>query len=280
MTKQSIKKNFWVLAFSGLLAFLLLPTDSFAQSRKVIKQGGNDTYTSTTTRNTAKRDYTTRTRTATPTQRRAVAKRDYTTRTRSTANRSVGTRGTSKATRATQTRASAANTTTRRANRTTNTATNRAIANRTRATTNRYATGRSTRNTASNYTYRANERNDYCNNYYRGINNWNRTFWLSSNYTPSYYDLYYNSFPLTNGLQAQKVRYLGNRYWFYDGIWFKKRFGRYYAVDAPLGLSIDALPLGGDMVWYQGEKYVIYRGTAYRMLPFGGFQVVSMLNRF
>ena len=131
-----------------------------------------------------------------------------------------------------------------------------------------------------NYNYNANERNDYCNNYYRGINNWNRSFWTSIHYTPNYYDLRYNRFPLTNGLQAQRIRFFGERFWLYDGIWFKKRFGRYYAVDAPIGVGIDALPIGGEMVWYRGDKYVIYRGTAYKMLPFGGFQVVQMLGRF
>ena len=139
---------------------------------------------------------------------------------------------------------------------------------------------RAAQNARSNYRYSANERNDYCRNYYNGLNNWNRTFWTSIHYTASYYNLTYNRFPLTNGLRAQKIRFFGERYWLYDGIWFRKRFGRYYAVHAPIGVCIDALPLGGEMIWYRGDKYVIYRGTAYKMLPFGGFQVVRMLGRF
>lgn len=267
MTKEAIKKNFWTLAFSGLLAFLLVPTDSFAQSRQITKRGGDDVYKqtkvnrntakrSTANRSVAKRDYRERTRTTTPTRstNRATAKRDYVRKTRSTATANN--------------RATTANrriTTKNRGSRVNN---------------DRYTKERVARNTRSNYTYRTNERNDYCNNYYSGLNNWNRTFWTSIHYTPNYYDLTYNRFPLRNGLQSQKFRFFGERYWLYDGIWFKKRFSRYYAVDAPTGICIDALPLGGEMIWYRGDKYVIYRGTAYKMLPFGGFQVVQMLGRF
>lgn len=276
MKKEIIKRNLWAMAFTGLLAFLLLPTETIAQNRTA-KRGANDTYQKTTTRNrntskaytrtntrptsttrtrstvaTQKRDYNTRTRTATATRKttaRATAKRDYTNRTRQTAN-------------------TRANDTYRR-NRTSNATTNRGR-----------AVNSNERNTSSNYRYTVNERNDYCRNYYTGITNWNRNFWNSIHYTPSYYDLTYRSFPFSNNLRAERFRYLGQRYWLYDGIWFRKRFGRYYAVDAPIGMCVDALPIGGEMIWYRGEKYVIYRGTAYRMLPFGGFQVVQMLSRF
>jgi len=136
------------------------------------------------------------------------------------------------------------------------------------------------RNNLANYSYLANTRNDYCNNYYRGINNWNRRFWTSVHYTPSYYDLSYSRFPSRNSFGSLQLGYLGQQYWFYDGIFFQRRLGRYYAVDAPIGLCIDALPVGGELVRYRGDRYVIYRGSAYKMLPFGGFQVVRMLTRF
>jgi len=280
MKNQAIKKNFWVLAFSGLLAFLLLPIDSFAQNSKITKRGADDTYqTTTANRNTAKRTYTNRTRNSTvgrSTPTRRVAKKDYTNRTRTaTATRSTANRRTSKRDYVNRTRSTA--TATNRASQTNNRTT---TVNRGNRVNNNRDVRERTRTARSNYNYRANERNDYCNNYYSGINNWNRTFWTSVHYTPNYYDLRYNRFPSVNGLQAQRVRFFGERYWLYDGIWFKRRFGRYYAVDAPTGVCIDALPLGGEMVWYRGDKYVIYRGTAYKMLPFGGFQVVQMLGRF
>ena len=287
MTKQAIKKNFWTLAFSGLLAFLLVPTDSFSQNRQTTKRAAkNDTYQrAKVNRTTVKRDYTNRTRNTSATR---------STPTRSTANRNVAKRDYRERTRTTTpTRSTAKRTTTKRdyvnRTRTTSTANNRATTasrrvatgnSRNRVNNGRYTKERRAESARSNYTYRNNERNNYCNTYYSGLNNWNRTFWTSIHYTPSYYDLRYNRFPTTSGLRAQRVRFFGERYWLYDGIWFKKRFGRYYAVDAPTGACIDALPLGGEMIWYRGDKYVIYRGTAYKMLPFGGFQVVQMLGRF
>ena len=279
MTKVAIKKNFWTLAFSGLLAFLLVPTDSFAQSRQLTKRGGDDVYTQAKgNRNTAKRTYTNTTRKTTATRstaNRSVAKRDYRERTRTTSP-----------TRRTTATSNAAYVNKRRSTATASsraTTANRRLATDTRGervNSSRYTRENIERSTRSNYNYRANERNDYCNNYYSGLNNWNRTFWTSVHYTPNYYDLRYNRFPSTNGLRAQKVRFFGERYWLYDGIWFQKRLGRYYAVDAPTGVCIDALPIGGEMVWYRGDRFVIYRGTAYKMLPFGGFQVVQMLGRF
>lgn len=287
MTQQSIKKNFWTLAFSGLLAFLLVPTDSFTQNRQPTKRAAkNDTYQrAKVNRTTVKRDYTNRTRNtaatrSTPTRstaNRSVAKRDYanktrtTTPTRSTAKRTTAKRDYVNRTRTTSTASNRATTASRRVD----------TGNRgDRVNNGRYTQERTPQSARSNYTYRNNERNNYCNTYYTGLNNWNRTFWTSAHYTPNYYDLRYNRFPSASGLQAQRVRFFGERYWLYDGIWFKKRFGRYHAVDAPTGVCIDALPIGGEMIWYKGDKYVIYRGTAYRMLPFGGFQVVQMLGRF
>lgn len=274
MKKEKIKRNLWVLAFTGLLAFLLLPTETIAQSRTA-KRGANDTYQKTATRNrNTSTAYTNRTRprATTATRTTATQKRDYTNRTRrTTVNRKATNRATAKRDYTNRTRQNAnrrANDVYRRSNSTNTTATRgRAVSNR-------------ERNTRSNYRYTNNTTNDYCRDYYAGLNNWNRNFWNSIHYTPSYYDLTYRSFPFNNGLRAQRVRFMGQRYWLYDGIWFRKRFGRYYAVDAPIGLCIDALPLGGEMIWYRGDKYVIYRGTAYRMLPFGGFQVVQMLRRF
>ncbi len=283
MTNLLKKKNLWTLVFGGLFALLLMPTDSFAQSRKVAKRGGNDVYTAAkANRTTAKRTYnnTTRRTTATATRPTSSTKRTYTNTTRSNAAKKSRTISTNRATRTAQTRAASEVTySNRRTKRAVDTAPRRASGNAAAVNT-RVNNNRNERNTASNFNYTANERNDYCNNYYRGINNWNRTFWTSIHYTPSYYDLTYNRFPYRNGLETQRVRYMGQRLWFYDGIWFKKRFGRYYAIDAPIGLCIDSLPVGGEMIWYRGEKYVIYRGTAYRMLPFGGFQVVRMLTRF
>ena len=282
MTKEAIKKNFWTLAFSGLLAFLLVPTDSFGQSRQLTKRGGDEVYAQAkSNRNTAKKTYTNRTRNTTAnrsTANRSVAKKDYRERTRTTSP-----------TRRTTATRNATNRDYVNNRRTTATANSRATtANRRLATANRsaqvnnsrYARENVVRTARSNYSYRANERNDYCNNYYNGLNNWNRTFWTSIHYTPNYYDLRYNRFPSTNGLRAQKVRFFGERYWLYDGIWFQKRLGRYHAVDAPIGVCIDALPLGGELVRYRGDRFVLYRGTAYKMLPFGGFQVVQMLGRF
>ncbi|MFK7980227.1 MAG: DUF6515 family protein [Saprospiraceae bacterium] len=282
MTKEAIKKNFWTLAFSGLLAFLLVPTDSFAQSSQITKRGGDDVYQQAkVNRNTAKKTYTNRTRNTTTnrsTRNKSVAKRDYRERTRTTSStrRTTVTGNTAKSDYVNKRR------TTTTTNSRTTTANRRLITeNRgTRVNNSRYTKENVARNARSNYNYRANERNDYCNNYYSGLNNWNRTFWTSIHYTPNYYDLRYNRFPLTSGLRAQKVRFFGERYWLYDGVWFKKRLGRYYAVDAPTGVCIDALPLGGEMIWYRGDRFVIYRGTAYKMLPFGGFQVVQMLGRF
>jgi len=283
MTNLSIKKNLWTLVFGGLFALLLLPTDSFAQSRKAVKKSGNYAYkTAKANRTTAKRTYNNTTRRAASTARTATStsKRTYTNRTRSNAATKSRTVNTRQGTRAANTRAARETTYNRRTNRAIQTAPRRSNRNAAPINNARINNNRSVRNNASSYRYTANQRNDYCNNYYRGINNWNRTFWTSIHYTPNYYDLSYNSFPLRNGLQSQRVRFLGQRYWFYDGIWFKKRFGRYHAVDAPIGLSVDYLPLGGEMIWYRGDKYVIYRGTAYRMLPYGGFQVVRMLTRF
>lgn len=283
MKKDIIKRNLWVMAFTGLLAFLLLPTEMIAQ-RGTTKRGANDTYQRTTAknRNTSATYNRTRTRsTATAPTRTRRSTATTPTRAATKTRRTVATAPTrtTAANRGTATR-----TTTRRgyADRTRNRANDTytsprptgATATRGRAVTN------NERNTRSNYRYTTNTTNDYCRNYYTGLNTWNRNFWNSVHYTPSYYDLTYRNFPFSNDLRAQRVRYLGQRYWLYDGIWFRKRFGRYHAVDAPIGLCIDALPLGGEMIWYRGDKYVIYRGTAYRMLPFGGFQVVRMLNRF
>jgi len=278
MTNLLIKKNLWTLVFGGLFALLLLPTDSFAQSRKVLKRSGDDVYTrAKANRTTAKRTYNNTTRRSTATAQRPT-RRTYTNTRRSATATNSRTTSTNQANRARASRKAAyAN---RRATRAVDTAPRRARGTAPAVNTARVNNNRNERNTVSNYRYNANERNDYCNNYYSGINNWNRTFWTSVHYTPSYYDLTYNRFPYRNGLESQRVRYLGQRYWFYDGIWFKKRFGRYYAVDAPTGICIDALPIGGEMIWYRGDKYVIYRGTAYKMLPFGGFQVVRMLTRF
>lgn len=281
MKKEIIKRNLWVMAFTGLLAFLLLPSEMIAQ-RGTTKRGANDTYQKTATRNrntsaTYNRTSTRSTATTPTRTRRSTA----TTPTRATTNtrRTVATAPTrsTAANRSTATR-----TTTRRGyadrNRANDTYTSPrptgTTATRGRAVTN------NERNTRSNYRYTTNTTNDYCRNYYTGLNTWNRNFLNSVHYTPSYYDLTYRNFPFSNDLRAQRVRYLGQRYYLYDGIWFRKRFGRYHAVDAPIGLCVDALPLGGEMVWYRGDKYVIYRGTAYRMLPFGGFQVVQMLTRF
>ncbi|MEM1120114.1 MAG: DUF6515 family protein, partial [Bacteroidota bacterium] len=251
---------------------LLMPSEMAAQ-RRTVKRGDSDTYqrTANRNRNTAA-SYGTRTR-STVTKRPAnVAKREYTTRTRQSIH----------------TRATHNKTATRRDYNTSvnRTAKNRAndpfFSNRTRTNTatNGRLVNRNERNTRSNFRYTANEVNDYCRNYYTGLNTWNRLFWNSIHYTPTYYDLTYRNFPFNNGLRAERFRFMGNRYWLYDGVWFRKRFGRYYAVDAPIGVCIDALPLGGEMVWFRGDRYVIYRGTAYKMLPFGGFQVVPMLRRF
>jgi len=284
MTNLLKKKNLWTLVFGGLFALLLMPTDSFAQSRKVAKRSGNDVYTTAkANRTTAKRTYTNTTRRAMSTAKRPTssARRTYTNTTRSNAAKKSRTVRTKQTTRAANMRAAReTNYANRRTKRTVDAAPRRATGNAAPINTARINNNRSERNAATNYNYTANERNDYCNNYYRGINNWNRTFWTSIHYTPSYYDLSYNRFPFRNGLESQRVRFMGQRFWFYDGIWFKKRFGRYYAVDAPIGLAVDSLPLGGEMIWFRGDKYVIYRGTAYRMLPFGGFQVVQMLSRF
>lgn len=284
MTNLISKKNLWTLVFGGMFALLLFPTDSFAQSRKVLKRGGNDVYTAKKANSTtAKRTYnnTTRSRMSTAQRPTSSARRTYTNTTRSNAATNTRKISTKQATRAAQTRAaSKATYANRRAKRTLDTAPRRATGTAGAVNTTRVSNSRNERNTTTNYRYNANERNDYCNTYYSGINNWNRTFWTSIHYTPSYYDLTYNRFPNRNGLESQRVRHLGQRYWLYDGIWFQKRFGRYFAVDAPIGVCIDALPIGGEMIWYRGEKFVIYRGTAYRMLPFGGFQVVQMLTRF
>lgn len=278
MKNTSIKKNLLVLAFSGLLALLLIPTDSFAQSRKMMKKERTATKATSSTKHTVTR---TRTTTTQPTRTRTATNR---TRTATYANTGARKRqvtrqpATPRATRST----SYTNRRDTRATATQSTSVSRARTARTNTTSkSRY---NSTRNTsaeaASNYNYRNNQQNNYCNDYYRGVNNWNRTFWTSVNYTPAYYDLFYNRFPNSNGLRSQKFRFFGDRYWLYDGIWFQKRFGRYYATDAPVGLCLDRLPIGGDVIWYRGDRFVIYRGTAYKMLPFGGFQVVPMLTRF
>ncbi len=284
MTYLLSKKNLWTLVFGGLFALLLLPTDSFAQSRKVAKRSGNDVYTKAkANRTTAKRTYNNTARRTTSTAQRPTSstRRTYTKTTRSKAATNSRTLSTNRARGTAQNRASSqATNANRRTRRAVDTAPRRATSATIPASNARVNNNRAERNAASSFNYTANERNDYCNNYYRGINNWNRTFWLSNHYTPSYYDLSYSRFPFRNGVQSQRFRYMGQRLWFYDGIWFKKRFGRYYAIDAPIGLCVDSLPIGGEMIWYRGDKYVIYRGTAYRMLPFGGFQVVQMLTRF
>ena len=273
MTAQISKKNLLAFLMMALMAFLVLPTDSYAQTRTV-KRGTDGVRTVKKTRNTAK---------------------DYT----STAKRSVQPRRATKSTAAKRARATSRATnvdrtynrrTATRANRTSRATTNRTATNRatratssrtTRANTNRAATNVRNRNTNSAvYNYTSNQRNDYCNNYYRGLTNWNRSFWTSVHYTPSYYDLVYNRFPTNNNLRAERVWHLGRRYYIYDGIWFRKRLGRYYAVDAPIGAQLDYVSLGGELILYRGDRYVIYRGTAYRMLPYGGFQVVRMLTRF
>lgn len=278
MKKEIIKRNLWAMAFTGLLAFLLLPTETIAQ-RGTGKSRANDTYQKTANRNrntsaTYNRTRTRTTATAPTKTRRSTAS----TRVTSRPQKRVATAPT----RRTATDRTTRTTTTRRDARVRNRANDIYTSPRptgTTATKGRLA-NRNDRNTRSNYRYTTNSTNDYCRNYYTGLNTWNRNFWNSLHYTPSYYDLTYRSFPFNNGLRAERFRYMGQRYWLYDGIWFNKRFGRYYAVDAPIGMCIDALPLGGEMVWYRGDKYVIYRGTAYRMLPFGGFQVVQMLRRF
>jgi len=40
------RKNLWTLVFGGLFALLLLPTDSFAQNRKIGKRSGSSATTS------------------------------------------------------------------------------------------------------------------------------------------------------------------------------------------------------------------------------------------
>ncbi len=297
MMKQAIKKNFWALAFGGLLTFLLVPTDSFAQSRQLTKRGEKGTYAAAkTNRNTSKSNYVNRKRTAAPNRassnRRTSANRASDNR-RTSANRASSNRRTS-VNRASDNRRTSANrvssnrrTSVNRASDNRRTSTNRASDNRrtsanraSRSNNRRYNNQRIARNARASYNYRANVRNDYCRNYYNGLTNWNRTFWTSVHYTPNYYNLNYSRFPLRNGFRAQQFRFSGSRYWLYDGVWFQRRANRYYAVDAPLGLCIDSIPVGGEIIRYRGDRYVIYRGTAYQLLPFGGFQVVQMLGRF
>lgn len=292
MTKQSFRKSLWVLTSSFLLALLLLPTSSFAQ------RGTKNTKSraQATTRTTAKKDFNNR-RASSATQTTATRRTTARTTTQPT-RRTVATKPTSRRT-ATDATASRSNRTTvnRRNTRRDNdvvtrgTATNRASSSTattrrpaSRGDVNRTVTSTNTNRQrgGANYVYNPNTRNDYCNNYYQNQNNWNRSFWTSINYgyTPSYYNTRYNSFPSVNNLRAERHRYFGERFWLYDGIWFKKRFGRYYAVDAPIGLRLDAIPTGGDLIWYRGDKFVIYRGTTYQMLPFGGFEIVRSIDRF
>jgi hypothetical protein len=267
MTKQFFNKHFWVFSMSLLLVFVLIPEDSFSQNRRQ-QRAGKSVYAKTDARSTtAKRSHT--------------SKRVYnraTNSNRATANRSYS-RAESRVTHSNRRSVRTKTQPTNRYNARVARENSRKNLSRAERAGTRYNTGRATAPT-NNYTYTRNQRNDYCNEYYRNQNTWNRSFWTSIHYTPTYYDLMYNRFPTANGLSAQRIRYLGKRYWFYDGIWFRKRFGRYYAVDAPIGLCIDYLPIGGEMIWYRGDRYVMYRGTTYKMLPFGGFQVVQVIRRF
>lgn len=72
------------------------------------------------------------------------------------------------------------------------------------------------------------------------------------------------------------VNYMGQRYFFGDGLYHVKDGDRgFQQVEPPLGIRILCLPVGYRIIQIEADTYYVYKGVFYKTTPIGEFEVVA-----
>jgi hypothetical protein len=67
--------------------------------------------------------------------------------------------------------------------------------------------------------------------------------------------------------EHREIRYLGTRYFFHGGVWYRHVGTRYIVIQPPIGLYISVLPPYYTTIWFGGIPYYYAAGVYYTWLP-------------